>query len=67
MERVSWSDASRSDVSSSDALAAEDVSWEDAEREFGPATGDYLMTPEEEAAALADPELNPDAPPATEP
>jgi hypothetical protein len=57
---VSWSDVSWSDVSWSDALAAEDVSWEDnAEAEAGPLAGDYLMTPEEEAAALADPELNP--------
>jgi serine protease AprX len=65
---VSWSDASWSDVSWSDVLAAEDLSWEDnAEGEAGPPTGDYVMTPEEEAAAMADPELNPDAPTATEP
>jgi serine protease AprX len=56
---VSWSDASWSDVSWSDVLAAADVSWEDnAEGEPGAPTGDYVMTPEEEAAALADPELN---------
>ena len=60
---VSWSDVSWSDVSWSDVLAAADVSWEDnAEGEVGAPTGDYVLTPEEEAAALADPELNPDAP-----
>jgi serine protease AprX len=59
---VSWSDASWSDVSWSDVLAAADVSWEDnAEGEAGAPTGDYVMTPEEEAAAMADPELNPEA------
>ena len=58
---VSWSDASWSDVSWSDVLAAADVSWEDnAEGETGAPAGDYIMTPEEEAAAAADPELNPD-------
>jgi serine protease AprX len=60
---VSWSDASWSDVSWSDVLAAADVSWEDnAEGEAASPLGEYVMTPEEEAAALADPELNPDAP-----
>jgi serine protease AprX len=60
---ASWSDASWSDVSWSDVLAAADVSWEDnAEGEVAAPTGEYVMTPEEEAAALADPELNPDAP-----
>jgi len=59
---VSWSDASWSDVSWSDVLAAADVSWEDnAEGETASPTGDYIMTREEEAAALADPELNPAA------
>ena len=59
---VSWSDASWSDVSWSDVLAAADVSWEDnAEGEAASPLGEYVMTPEEEAAALADPELNPDA------
>src|SRR5215217_9748208 len=59
---VSWSDASWSDVSWSDVLAAADVSWEDnAEGEAVSPTGDYIMTPEEEAAAAADPELNPEA------
>ena len=43
-------------------LAAADVSWEDnAEGEAASPLGEYVMTPEEEAAALADPELNPDA------
>jgi serine protease AprX len=65
---VSWSDASWSDVSWSDVLAAADVSWEDnAEGEVAAPAGDYVMTPEEEAAALADPELNPDAPAAADP
>jgi serine protease AprX len=65
---VSWSDASWSDVSWSDVLAAADVSWEDnAESESGAPTGDYVMTPEEEAAAMADPELNPEAAAAVEP
>jgi serine protease AprX len=60
---VSWSDVSWSDVSWSDVLAAADVSWEDnAESEVGAPAGDYVLSPEEEAAALADPELNPDAP-----
>jgi len=59
---VSWSDASWSDVSWSDVLAAADVSWEDAaESETGSPAGDYIMTPEEEAAAAADPTLNPAA------
>jgi serine protease AprX len=55
---VSWSDASWSDVSWSDVLAAADVSWEDAaEAEVSSPVGDYFMTAEEEAAALADPTL----------
>ena len=59
---VSWSDASWSDVSWSDVLAAADVNWEDnAEGETASPIGDYIMTREEEAAALADPELNPAA------
>jgi serine protease AprX len=58
---VSWSDASWSDVSWSDVLAAADVSWEDnAEGEAASPLGEYVMTPEEQAAALADPELVPD-------
>jgi serine protease AprX len=49
---VSWSDVSWADVSWSDVLAAADVSWEDnAEGEVGAPTGDYVLTPEEEAAA----------------
>ena len=43
----------------SDVLAAEDVTWEDAaDSEVAPPEGTPLaMTPEEEAAALADPDL----------
>jgi serine protease AprX len=64
---VSWSDVSWSDVSWSDVLAAADVSWEDnAESETSAPAGDYVLTPEEEAAAEADPTLNPDAPAAPE-
>ncbi len=49
---VSWSDVSWTDVSWSDVLAAADVSWEDnAEGEVASPTGDYVLTPEEEAAA----------------
>jgi serine protease AprX len=49
---VSWSDASWSDVSWSDVAAAEDVSWEDsAGSENTAPAGDYVLTPEEEAAA----------------
>jgi serine protease AprX len=63
---VSWTDVSWTDVSWSDVLAASDVSWEDAaESETGSPTGDYFMTPEEEAAAAADPTLNPAAATAT--
>jgi serine protease AprX len=59
---VSWSDVSWTDVSWSDVLAASDVSWEDAaEAEVSSPDGDYFMTPEEEAAALADPTLGLDA------
>ena len=56
---VSWSDVSWSDVTWSDVLAAEDVTWEDAaDSEVAPPEGTPLaLTPEEEAAALADPEL----------
>jgi serine protease AprX len=61
---VTWSDVSWSDVTWSDVLAAADVSWEDAaESETESPIGDYVMTPEEEAAAAADPELDiPDVP-----
>ena len=61
---VSWTDVSWSDVSWSDALAAADVSWEDAAGAEGtdpPVGGDYELTPEEAAAAEADPLLNPPA------
>jgi serine protease AprX len=56
---VSWSDVSWSDVTWSDVLAAEDVTWEDAaEGEVDPPEGTpTIMTPEEEAAAEADPDL----------
>jgi subtilisin family serine protease len=56
---VSWSDVSCSDVTWSDVLAVEAVTWEDAaESEVAPPEGTPLtMTPEEEAAALADPLL----------
>jgi serine protease AprX len=65
---VTWSDASWADVTWSDVLAAADVSWEDAaESEIDAPAGDYVMTPEEEAAAAADPELDIDAPPVTAP
>jgi len=56
---VTWSDVSWADVSWSDVLAAADVSWEDAaESEVGAPAGDYLLTPEQEAAAQADPTLD---------
>ena len=56
---VSWSDVSWSDVTWSDVLAMEDVTWEDAaDDEVAPPEGTPLaLTPEEEAAALADPDL----------
>jgi serine protease AprX len=64
---VSWSDVSWSDVTWSDVLAVEAVTWEDAaESEVAPPEGTPLtMTPDEEAAALADPLLGlaPDAGP----
>jgi serine protease AprX len=61
---VSWTDVSWTNVSWSDVAAAADVSWEDAAGSEGtdpPAGGDYLLTPEEQAAAEADPLLNPPA------
>jgi serine protease AprX len=64
---VSWTDVSWTDVSWSDNLTLADVSYEDnAELETGSPAGDYLMTPEEEAAALAEGLLTPAlvAPPA---
>ena len=40
-------------------FAAEDLAYEDnTEGEVASPTGDYLLTPEEEAAAAADPELD---------
>lgn len=75
-QSVSWSDASWqsvswTDVSWSDDLTLADVSYEDnAELEVGtPLGGDYLMTPEEEAAAAAEGLLDPAAvmPPAPAP
>jgi serine protease AprX len=60
---VTWSDVTWSDVTWSDVLAAADVSWEDAaESEVEAPAGDYVMTPEEEAAAAADPDLDIEAP-----
>ncbi|MBA2567868.1 MAG: S8 family serine peptidase [Actinobacteria bacterium] len=68
---VTWSDVTWHDVTWSDALAAADVSFEDnAEGEVAAPTGDYVLTPEGEAAAAADPDLDipallePPAPPA---
>jgi subtilisin family serine protease len=50
---ASWQSASWTDVSWSDVLAMSDVSWEDnAGSETESAAGDYVMTPEEEAAAI---------------
>ena len=56
---VSWSDVTWSDVTWSDVLAAADVTWEDAaEGEVDPPAGTLTtLTPEEEAAAEADPLL----------
>jgi hypothetical protein len=62
-DAVSWSDASWSDV-----LAAADVTWEDAaESETGSPTAPDTLTPEEEAAALADPLLGLEPVPAPPP
>jgi serine protease AprX len=55
---VSWSDVTWSDVTWSDVLAAADVTWEDAaESEVENPNVPATLTPEEEAAALADPLL----------
>jgi serine protease AprX len=56
---VSWSDVTWSDVTWSDVLAAADVTWEDAaDGEVDPPEGTpAVLTPEEEAAAEADPDL----------
>jgi serine protease AprX len=61
---VTWSDVTWSDVTWSDVLAAEDLAHEDnAEGEVVSPVGDYLLTPEQEAAAAADPDLDiPDLP-----
>lgn len=68
---VSWSDVTWSDVTWSDVLAMADVTWEDAaESEVDNPNAPATLTPEEEAAALADPLLGlaPDpAPPAPPP
>ncbi len=55
---VSWSDVSWSDVTWSDVLAFEDVTWEDAAEGDPVPIVDYVMTPEEAAAAAADPDLD---------
>jgi serine protease AprX len=58
-DAVSWSDVSWTDVSWSD-VSWSDVSWEDAAGDTGTPDGSGVpLTPEEEAAALADPELAP--------
>jgi serine protease AprX len=65
---VSWSDVTWSDVTWSDVLAAADVTWEDAaESETGTPTAPDTLTPEEEAAALADPLLGLEPVPAPPP
>jgi serine protease AprX len=52
---ASWQSASWTDVSWSDVLAMSDVSWEDnADGEIASILGEYVMTPEEEAAAIAE-------------
>jgi serine protease AprX len=68
-DAVSWADVSWADVSWAD-VSWSDVSWEDAAEEQGSPDGSGVpLTPEEEAAAAADPELMPIgfAPPAAEP
>jgi serine protease AprX len=60
---VSWSDVTWSDVTWSDVLAVADVTWEDAaESEVGNPTVPDTISAADEAAAMADPLLNPDAP-----
>ena len=52
---ASWQSASWTDVSWSDVLAMADVSWEDnAGADTAPVLGEYVMTPEEEAEAIAE-------------
>jgi len=59
---VSWTDVSWTDVSWSDNLTLADVSYEDnAELETGSPDGDYLMTAEDELAAVAEGLLDPAA------
>jgi serine protease AprX len=58
-DAVSWADVSWADVSWAD-VSWSDVSWEDAADEQGTPDGSGVpLTPEEEAAAEADPELEP--------
>jgi serine protease AprX len=58
-DAVSWSDVSWTDVSWSD-VSWSDVSWEDAAGDTGTPDGSGVpLTPAEEAAAAADPELAP--------
>jgi len=60
---VTWSDVTWSDVTWSDVLALSDLSYEDnAEGEVASPIGDYVLTPAEEAAAAADPDLDVPAP-----
>ena len=72
-QSVSWSDASWqsvswTDVSWSDVLAMADVSWEDnADGDTASILGEYVMTPEEEAAAIAEGLLSAPEAPAEEP
>jgi serine protease AprX len=64
---VSWTDVTWSDVTWSDVLAAADVTWEDnAESEVADPNAPTTLSPEEEAAAMADPDLGlaPGPPPA---
>jgi len=57
---VTWSDVSWTDVSWTDVLATADVTWEDAaDSDNTTPANDYVMTPEDEAAAAADPDLGP--------
>jgi serine protease AprX len=52
---ASWQSVSWTDVSWSDVLAMSDVSWEDnAGSETAPLLGEYVMTPQEELAAIAE-------------
>jgi serine protease AprX len=56
---VTWSDVTWSDVTWSDVLALSDLAHEDnAEGEVASPLGDYVMTPEEELLAAADPDLD---------